>query len=65
LLDRTKHTASGAKINVVSRTLLGDCGDLVEYQDTKPELLETVDGLSVMIPLREPIDDEPSHNIAQ
>ncbi|GFF54065.1 hypothetical protein IFM46972_09930 [Aspergillus udagawae] len=52
-------------INVVGRTLLGDCGDLVEYQDTKPELLETVDGLSVMIPLREPIDDEPSDNTLQ
>jgi hypothetical protein len=49
----------------VGRTLLGDCGDLVEYQDTKPELLETVDGLSVMIPLREPIDDEPSDNTSQ
>ncbi|CEO59279.1 Putative Benzoate 4-monooxygenase cytochrome P450 [Penicillium brasilianum] len=39
------------EINVVGKTLLGDCGDLVEYQETKPELLETVDGLSAMIPL--------------
>ncbi|KAL4768070.1 cytochrome P450 [Aspergillus nidulans var. acristatus] len=38
-------------INVVGTLLLGDCVDLVEYQETKPELLETVDGLSGMIPL--------------
>ncbi|KAJ5488463.1 hypothetical protein N7539_003353 [Penicillium diatomitis] len=38
-------------INVVGRTLLGNCENLVEYQEAKPELLETVDGLSVMIPL--------------
>ncbi|KAJ6113570.1 hypothetical protein N7523_006887 [Penicillium sp. IBT 18751x] len=38
-------------INIVAKTLLGDCKDLVDYEETKPELLETIDGLSGMIPL--------------
>lgn len=41
------------QINVVGTLLLGDCSNLADYQDTKPELLKTVDGLSRMIPLRE------------
>ncbi|OGE48035.1 hypothetical protein PENARI_c033G04918 [Penicillium arizonense] len=38
-------------INIVAKTLLGDCHDLVQYEEAKPELLETVDGLSVMLPI--------------
>ncbi|EAW15304.1 cytochrome P450 [Aspergillus clavatus NRRL 1] len=37
-------------INIVGKTLLGDCGDLVTYEDSKPELLDIVDGMSMMIP---------------
>jgi hypothetical protein len=35
----------------VAKTLLGDCDDLVQYEEAKPELLETIDGMSVMIPI--------------
>jgi hypothetical protein len=50
---------------VVGTLLLGDCDDLVEYQETKPELLETVDRLSGMIPLCELFEVIPCDNIKQ
>ncbi|KAF7597145.1 hypothetical protein BBP40_009483 [Aspergillus hancockii] len=37
-------------INWVADTLLGDCGDVVTYAETKPDLLEDIDGLSKLIP---------------
>jgi hypothetical protein len=55
LLDRTssRYGLKLRKINIVAKTLLGDCDDLVQYEEAKPELLETVDGLSVMLPICE------------
>ncbi|KAL4972981.1 cytochrome P450 [Aspergillus desertorum] len=37
-------------INWVADTLLGDCGDLVNYETRKPDMLEDIDGLSALTP---------------
>ncbi|KAL4733722.1 cytochrome P450 [Aspergillus similis] len=37
-------------INWVADTFLGDCGDWVNYEARKPDMLEDIDGLSALIP---------------